>query len=195
MDFDALLSASTLAISVGGLVPMFIIKEDRRKELAILIVVSLLIALTAVMEVRNHEHASQVREIQNEIVGTLSGNRWTSDQLYKQLHFPHRDVFYEALSGAVDQRRIQQAVVEVRIDDGPPVDVRLYWVQPAKAQAGGTGSSAPCGSLGSYRAHTGVSLLPTIKTAWKPRVGLFYAPFFSLAATVALGLRRKTESR
>src|SRR2546426_7698536 len=128
MDFDDLLSALAFAVSVGGLVPFFVIKEDRRKELAIIIVVSLLIALTAIMVVRNHEHASEVREIQNEIVGTLSGNR--SDQLYKQLHFPHRDVFFEALSAAVDQRRIQQAVVQVRIDDSPPVDVRLYWVEP-----------------------------------------------------------------
>src|SRR5205809_4251601 len=115
MDFDDLLSALAFAVSVGGLVPFFVIKEDRRKELAIIIVVSLLIALTAIMVVRNHEHASEVREIQNEIVGTLSGNRWTSDQLYKQLHFPHRDVFFESLSAAVDQRRIQQAVVQVRI--------------------------------------------------------------------------------
>jgi hypothetical protein len=152
MDFDALLSALTLAISVGGLVPIFIIKEDRRKELAIVIVVSLLIALTAVRAVRSHQHTSEVREIQNEIVETLSGNRWTSDQLYKQLHFPHRDAFFEALSGAVDQGRIQQAVVEVRIDDGQPVDVRLYWVQPAKAQAGGTESSAPWGAFASYAA-------------------------------------------
>jgi hypothetical protein len=43
---------------------------------------------------------------------------------------PYRDVFFEALSGAVDQQRVQQTVVQVRIDDGPPVDVRLYWVDP-----------------------------------------------------------------
>ena len=89
-DFDTLLSALALAVSVGALVPIFIIKEDRRKELTIAIVVTLLIALTATMVVRNREHAREVHEIQNEIVGTLSGNRWTSDQLYKQLHFPRR---------------------------------------------------------------------------------------------------------
>jgi hypothetical protein len=146
MDFDALLSASAFAVSVGGLVPIFIIKEDRRKELAIVIVVSLLIALTAVMAVRNREHASEVREIQKEIVGTLSGNRWTSDQIYKQLHFPRRDVFFEALSGVVDQGRVEQAVVEVRIDDSLPVDVRLYWVQSARTQARESVSPAACGS-------------------------------------------------
>ena len=148
------------------------------------------------MVVRNHEHASEVREIQNEIVGTLSGNRWTSDQLYKQLHFPHRDVFFEALSAAVDQRRIQQAVVQVRIDDSPPVDVRLYWVEPAIAQAEETGSSERFGSLESTSAQAG-SARSAMKTAWERRVGLPNAlcPLFSAAAAVAFALRRKSKSR
>jgi hypothetical protein len=180
MGFDDWISALTLAIAVGGLVPIFIIKEDRRRELTIVVMVSLLFALTAIRAVRNYEHVSAVREIQNDIVGTLAGNRWTSDQLYKQLHFPQRDVFFEALTATVDQGRVQQAVVPVRIDDGPPVDVRLYWVQPAKAQAGGTGPSAPCGSLGSYRVPTGLSQGPTIKAAWKLPVGLVYASLFPL---------------
>jgi hypothetical protein len=132
MGFDAWLAALALAISVGGLVPILVIKEDRRKELAIVVVVSLLIAVTATMAVRTHEHFSEVREIQDQIVASLSGSRWTSDQLYKQLNFPYRDVFFEALSRAVDQQRVQQTVVQVRIDDGPPVDVRLYWVAPLK---------------------------------------------------------------
>jgi len=131
MDIDALLSALALAVSVGGLVPIFIIKENRRKELTIAVMVSLLIALTAAMAARSHEHGREVRSIQKEIVGTLSGNRWTLDQLYKQLHYPRREVFFEGLSGVVEQRRVQQAVVQVRIDDSTPVDVRLYWVETA----------------------------------------------------------------
>jgi len=176
MGFDSWLGASAVAISVGGLVPIFIIKEDRRKELAIVIVVSLLIAVTAIMAVRNHEHVSEVREIENGLVGTLSGNRWTSDQLYKQLNFPHRDAFFEALSAAIDQRRVQQTVVQVRIDDGSPVDIRLYWVGPARAQSGESGSLPPCGSLQSKSAHIRVSQRSAIKTTWERRVGSSYAP-------------------
>jgi hypothetical protein len=198
MGIDAWLSASALAISVGGLVPIFIIKEDRRKELVIVIVVSLLIALTAVMAVRNHEHLSEVREIENEIVGTLPSNRWTSDQLYKQLNFPHRDVFFEALSVAIDQRRVRQAVVQVRIEDSPPVDVRIYWVEPARAQSGETGSPAPCGSLESKSAHIRESPRSAMKTAWERRVGLSYAPSALISAAPRLSRSDsapKTESR
>jgi outer membrane protein assembly factor BamB len=162
-NFDTWVSAAALAVSAGGLIPIFVIKEDRRKELAIVLVVSLLIALTGVMAVRNQEHASEVREIEKEIVGTLSGNRWTSDQLYKQLHFPHREIFFEALFGAVDQSRVQQAVVQVRIDDGPAVDVRLYWVEPGKAQTGETSSANPRGVTESEGAQPSAWLRPAME--------------------------------
>jgi hypothetical protein len=196
-NFDTWVSAAALAVSAGGLIPIFIIKEDRRKELAIVLVVSLLMALTAVMALRNHEHASEVRAIENDIVGALSGNRWTSEQLYKQLHFPLRDAFFEALAGAVDQHRIQQAVVQVRIEDTPAVDVRLYWVDPAKAQIGATGSAQPCGvneSKGSSPLAWRRTAMDTLRLR---RVGLTYAPWpvFCASAAVVFGLRRKTKSR
>lgn len=194
-NFDTWVSAAALAVAAGGLIPIFVIKEDRRKELAIVLVVSLLIALTAVMAVRNQEHASEVRAIESDIVGTLSGNRWTSDQLYKQLHFPHRDAFFEALSSAVDRRRVQQAVVQVRIDDGPAVDVRLYWVEPGKAQTGETSSAKPCGVTESKGTRPLAWLRPAMDTMRRRRVGLSYAPWpvFCASAAVVFGLRRKTK--
>jgi hypothetical protein len=132
MDVDALLAALSLSIAVGGLVPIFIIKENRRKELTIAVVVSMLIALTAITEGRRQEHAAQVRAIEHEIVAKLSGHRWTQDELHRQLHYPRRDVFFEALFAAVELHRVEQAVSPVRIDDGLPVDVRLYWVEAGR---------------------------------------------------------------
>jgi hypothetical protein len=196
-NFDTWVSVAALAVSAGGLIPIFIIKEDRRKELSIVLVVSLLIALTAVMAVRNQEHASEVREIEKEIVGTLSGNRWTSDQLYKQLHFPHREIFFEALAGAVDRGRVQQAVVQVRIDDGPAVDVRLYWVEPAKAPTGETSSGKPCGVTESNGIRQLAWLRSTMDTIRRRRVGFSYAPWpvFCASAAVVFGFRRRAKSR
>lgn len=195
-NFDTWLSAAAFAVSAAGLVPIFVIREDRRKELAIVLVVSLLMALTAVMAVRNQQRASEVREIESEIVATLSGNRWTSDQLYKQLHFPRREMFFEALSGAVDRRRIQQAVVQVRIDDGPAVDVRLYWVQPGKAVTGETSSATPCGVIESKGSSPLARLRPAMDTLRLRRAALYYAPWqvFCVSAAVVFGLRRKIKS-
>jgi hypothetical protein len=196
-NFDTWLSAAAFAVSAAGLVPIFVIREDRRKELAIVLVVSLLMALTAVMAVRNQEHASEVREIQSEIVATLSGNRWTSDQLYKQLHFPHSEMFFEALSGAVDRRRIQQAVVQVRIDDGPAVDVRLYWVEPGKAQTGQSSSVKPCGVIESKGSSPLAWLRPATDTLRQRHVEFSYVPLpaFCASAAVVFRLRRRTTSR
>ena len=128
LELDAMLSAMSLSFALGGLVPVFIIKENRRKELTIAVVVSMLIALTAIMEIRRQEHSSQVRAIQNEIVAKLPGHRWTLDELHRQLHYPRRDVFFEALFGVAELHRVEQEVSAVRIDDGLPVDVRVYWL-------------------------------------------------------------------
>ena len=129
---DALLADLSLSIAIGGLVPVFIIKEDRRKELTVAVVVSMLIALTTITEVRRQEHAAQVRVIENEIVARLPGHRWTLDELHRQLHYPRWDVFFEALFAAVELHRVEQAVSPVRVDDGLPTDVRLYWVEAGR---------------------------------------------------------------
>ena len=180
MDFDTLLSAWAFAVAVGGLVPIFIIKEDRRKELAIVIVVSLLIALTATMAVRGHAHASKVRDIQNSIVRTLSGNRWTSDQLYKQLHYPHRREFFEALFGAVEEHRIQQSVVQVRIDDSRSMSGSTGWnrLEPKPAKPN--------------RPTLANCLLRKLRTDSSRGDQQWRRLLFSTAAVVAFRRRRKT---
>src|ERR1700756_1606498 len=101
MNFDTVVSMGAFAVSVGGLVPIFVVKENLRKQAVIAIVMTLLLCLTGVMVLRSIEHDRALRSMQVDIVNKLTDHEWTLEQLFEELHYPDRTLFFEALFRAV----------------------------------------------------------------------------------------------
>ena len=133
MNFDTLLSMGAFAVSVGGLVPVFVIDGNQRKQAAIAIVMTLLLCLTGVMLFRSIEHDRAVRSMQVDIVTKLSDHEWTLEQLFEELHYPDRTLFFEALFRAVADGAVEDRLGHIQASGDSPVAIRLYHVSTRPA--------------------------------------------------------------
>jgi hypothetical protein len=128
MNFDIWISIGAFAVSVGGLVPVFVLKENRRKEVAIATVIALLVCLTAIMVVRSVKHNRDVKKMQTDIINKLSHHEWTFEQLFEELHYPDRDLYFEALFSAVAEGNVDDRLGHIQTNEELPVAIRFYHV-------------------------------------------------------------------
>jgi hypothetical protein len=89
---------------------------------------TLLLCLTGVMVFRSIEHDRAVRSMQVDIVSKLSDHEWTLEQLFEELHYPDRTLFFEALFRAVEDGKIDDRLGHVQSAGELPVAIRLYHV-------------------------------------------------------------------
>jgi len=129
MAIETFLAIASFAISVGGLIPVFFFK-NRRKEIALVVVIALLIATTGVAMYQHYQHNQLINRVEKEIIVKLSHNAWTFDQVYQELHYEPFLVVNEALFHAVDKGVISHRVIEFRnsIDNSMQL-VRIYYVE------------------------------------------------------------------
>jgi len=128
MTIETFLSISSFAISLGGLVPIFFFK-DRKREVALAVVIAALIATSGVALYRAYQHDQMIGRVQQEIITKLSNNTWTFDRLYDELHYVPYPVVNEALFRAVDGGIIGHRVIEFRANDGSMLQVKGYYVE------------------------------------------------------------------
>ena len=128
MNFDTFLSIGAFAVAVGGLVPVFVVKENRRKEVAVATVIVLLLCLTGVMAARSLDRDRAVTRMQADIVNKLSHHEWTLEQLFEELHYPDRILFFEALFRAVAEGSVDDRLGHIQTNEELPVSVRFYHV-------------------------------------------------------------------
>jgi NADH:ubiquinone oxidoreductase subunit 5 (subunit L)/multisubunit Na+/H+ antiporter MnhA subunit len=129
MAIGTFLAIASFAISVGGLIPVFFFK-NRRKEVALAVVIALLVAMTGVALYRHHQYNQLISQVENEIIDKLSSNTWTFDQLYQELHYVPFQVVNEALFHAVEKGVIGYRLIEFRsTTDGSTQQVRAYYVE------------------------------------------------------------------
>ena len=128
MAIETFLAIASFAISVGGLISVFFFK-DRRKEVALVVVIALLVATTGVAMYQHYQHNQLISRVEKEIIAKLSHNTWTFDQLYQKLLFPSFPVVNEALFRAVEKGVIRDRIIEVRVSNGSMQPVRVYYVE------------------------------------------------------------------
>jgi hypothetical protein len=90
VNFDLALRILGLSLSVGGL---FAAGFQRKKLLAILLAALLITTLLTVAVYLKHDH--EVRQVETELKGRLSNNRWTFEQIMSQMHDPDPNLILE----------------------------------------------------------------------------------------------------
>lgn len=109
MDLNIILSISSLAISVGGLVPVFFLPE-RKKAVVFGVVISFLILLSAVGVFRAVQHRSEIRYVSIEVQKVLGKSPSTINQLEQSLHHVGYALLLEAVDNLVRSGKIQYQV-------------------------------------------------------------------------------------
>jgi len=127
MSIETFLSIASFAISLGGLVPVFFL-TDRRREVALAVVIAALVATSGAALYRNYQHDHLLGRVQEDIIAKLSHNTWTFDHLYEELHYVPFPVVNEALFRLVERRVVGHKIIEVRGSDGSMLRVRGYYI-------------------------------------------------------------------
>lgn len=127
MSIETFLSIASFAIAVGGLVPVFFFK-NRRKEVALTVVVAALFVTSGVALYRLYQHEQLIGRVQAEILGTLSHDTLTFDQLYQELHYRPFPLVNEALFRAVENGVVGHRVIEFQ-REGMMLAVKGYYVE------------------------------------------------------------------
>ena len=124
---EMFLSIASFAISVGGLVSVFAVK-DRKKEIVLSVVVAALVATSGVALYQLYRQEQLVTQVQSEILAKLSHETLTFDQLYQELLYRPLPIVTEALFRAIEKGVIGHRVIEF-LKDGKTLAVRCYFVE------------------------------------------------------------------
>lgn len=129
MNFDTLVSIGAFAASVGGLVPVFVVKENQRKQAAVTMVIAILLCLTSILAIRSVERDRAVGRMQANIINKLSHHEWTFEQLFAELHYPERALLSEALFRAVAEGSVEDRLDQIQTkNEELPMAIRFYHV-------------------------------------------------------------------
>lgn len=123
---ETFLAIASFAVSAGGLIAALFLKD--RKEVVLSIVIAALVATTGVALYQHYRQEQLVSQVQSEILGKLSHETLTFDQLYQELLYRPLPVVNEALFRAVERGVIGHRVIEFQ-RDGRTLAVRCYFVE------------------------------------------------------------------
>ncbi|MCP4367383.1 MAG: hypothetical protein GY797_04595 [Deltaproteobacteria bacterium] len=132
MNINIILSILSFSLSIGGIVPAIFLK-NRKKEVVLAIIFSTLFVTTGVALFNHYQHERLIKNVQNEIVRTLSTRTMTFDQIFIELHYKSFSSVNEALFRAVDKGRIRHKMVDFQ-KDGSIVPVKGYFIGSVSTQ-------------------------------------------------------------
>lgn len=128
IPLDTILAVISLAIAIGGFIPIFFM-HDRKKEIALTMVLATLIVLSGITYIRGHQHQQRVKSVSVEIVEKLGVDCRTFDQLYEQLYYPDFLILSEALENLIKDGQVGHKILEVRDDRGENYRVKVYYLR------------------------------------------------------------------
>jgi hypothetical protein len=131
MTIELPLSIASFALSIGGLVPVLLLKE-RRKQVILAIILAALIPTSGIILYELYQHESMINRVEKEIASRLSHHTWTFDQIYNELHYAPYPIVSEALFRAVEGGMIGHRVIEFRSEEGT-LQVKGYFLQSRAA--------------------------------------------------------------
>ena len=127
MSIETLLQAVSLAISVGALVPVFLL-DERKKVISLTIAVVALVVLSSVAMYRGIEHGKKVEATVQQIKEHIGNDALTFDQLYERLRNIPSDLLTEALNQAVDREEVGHKVLTLKDEFNRSFRVRTYYL-------------------------------------------------------------------
>ncbi len=127
MNMGVFLSIFSFALSLGGLVPIFFLKEQK-KIVALTVIVSALFVTTGFVLFRVLQHEKLIHSVQVEIRENLSTKTKTFDQLYQELHYREYPIVTEALFREVGKGSIGQKTIYFN-QEGESIPVKAYFVK------------------------------------------------------------------
>lgn len=131
MTIELVLSIASFALSIGGLVPVLLLKE-RKKQVILAIILSALIPTSGITFYALYQHESMINRVEKEIASRLAHHTWTFDQIYNELHYAPYPIVSEALFRAVEGGMIGHRVIEFRSEEGT-LQVKGYFLQSRAA--------------------------------------------------------------
>jgi len=126
MTPETFLAIASFALSLGGILPVFFLREQR-KAVVLAMVIAALIGTTGATLIRLYKHEQLISRIQQEVINELGRETLTFDQLYIDLHYVPFPVLNEALFRAVEEKRVAHRIIEFQ-KDATIVPVRGYYV-------------------------------------------------------------------
>ena len=127
MSIELLLAIASLALSVGGLVPVFV-EAPTRSRVVIAVIFTALLSLTSIALYREYSYEKLVTNVMDEIEGKLGNNLWTYEQINEAVHYQSPIITREALFRMVSKGRVGDKV-ETFTRDGIEWKVRAYYIQ------------------------------------------------------------------
>lgn len=127
MNMEVLLSIFSFALSVGGLVPIFFLKKQK-KIVALTVIVSALFVTTGFVLFRVLQHEKLIHTVQVEIRENLSTKTKTFDQLYQGLLYREYPIVTEALFREVEKGSLGQKTIYFH-REGESIPVKAYFVK------------------------------------------------------------------
>lgn len=127
MALDTVLSIASLAIAIGGLVPVFRL-EDRRKAVVLGVAISALVLLSSVGLYRSVQHQAEIRYVSGEVTKALSKGPRTIDQLEQSIHHVNFANLLEAVDNLVRLGKIQYEITELHDTQRNSYSVGVYFI-------------------------------------------------------------------
>jgi hypothetical protein len=127
VTIDTVLNLLGLAISLGGLVAA---RLTRQAILAIF--ACSLVVTTGVASWLALEHERSVSRVETEFKARLSNNRWTLDQIYREMRDPDPKLLREALARAIEDGTVNDQLTECTVNDGSVLSTRVYFNTAAR---------------------------------------------------------------
>lgn len=124
---DTVLAVIGLALSVGGFVPIFFMHE-RKKEIAIAVVLATLLSISGIAVVRSYQHGADLKRAESSIVQKLGVEAKSFDQLYAEIKFCTLSTLNEALDNLVRNNIVGYRVKELYDENRKPLLVTVYFV-------------------------------------------------------------------
>ncbi len=128
MSLDTALAITSLAVAIGGLVPIYRRKAQAR-ETTLAVIVSALVLLSAVSAWRATERQAELRYLSDEVMRLLAARPLTIYQLEQALPNPSFPLLLETVDGLVRSHQIQYSVLPLYDTSRNDFAVAVYSVQ------------------------------------------------------------------
>ena len=126
MNFEDVIAIIGFTASIAGLIIALLSLKQSKKLVAISILVALGVFSTGLSFYRSHQEAMRIKQIESEIIESLTERSLTFDELHSQLLFRTFPDVKEALFGLVKNGYVKHCLIRSQIE-GELVSYRVYY--------------------------------------------------------------------
>lgn len=127
MEIFLFLSIASFSISVGGLVAVFVVQNDKKKIIVLSVVVASIIVTSGAALYSSYRHEKYVDRVQEEIVEILKPEALTFDDLYQNIFPPvSHELLREALYAGIEERSIGYRPMRLQ-SNGKIMSVKVFY--------------------------------------------------------------------